>query len=287
MMATGNDTIPIVRLADPSYQPQGQSDSTLLIHLSLSYLSFAVYHNVSNTVVAYCHHNLVGEERFSEALHILSSDEWTRATHSKVKVVLEPDAFVLVPKDLFDPREITTYLNFHSFNEVNSSQLFDNMSNIGVVGAYQVSHFVLEALNRQFLNLNILSSPTPFIQLISREYKSTKGDNLFVHLDDNRMHILVLNQSRLVYYNSFEIASKEDVSYYALAACEQLHFSPEKAVVMVWGNGYGFEEQYNKLKYYFRNVEQGVRPLAMKFADSLNSLPVFSEYTLFAATICE
>jgi hypothetical protein len=287
MMATGNDTIPIVRLADVSFQPSGQSDSTLLIQLSSSHLSYAVYQSVSNTVVAYCCHVLTGDERLGEAIRILSTDEWTRALYSKVKVAVEPENYVLVPKDLFDPKEISTYLNFHSFNEVNSSKLYDALGMLGVVGAYHISHFVVEALNSLFLNLEILASPTPFIQLVSKEYKNTKGDNLFVHLDNNRMHILALNQSRLVYYNSFDIASKEDVSYYALAVCEQLHFSPEKALVMVWGNSNGFEEQYNTIKYYFRNVQQGVRPLAMKFSDSLNSLPVYAEYTLFAATTCE
>ncbi len=287
MMATGSNIFPTVRIADSSFQPLGQSDSTLLIQLFNSRLSYAIYNNLSNTVEAYCSYTLDGDEPLSKAIHILATDEWTRASRLNVKAILEPHDYVLVPKLLFDANEINTYLNFHGFIKVENSQFFDCIDNIGAVGVYRISSFLSEALHSQFSKLEVLACPTPFIQLVSREYKSTKGDNLFVNLDDSRIHILALNQSKLLYYNSFEIATKEDVSYYTLSVCEQLLFSPEKALVVVWGNGSNFEEQYGTLRNYFRNVQQGVRPLAMKFTDALNSLPVFAEYNLFAAAVCE
>lgn len=286
-MATGNDTIPTVRIADISFQPSGQSDNTLIIQLNSFQLSYAVYNSVNNTVMAYACHVLDGNESFSEALRILTTDEWTRVSYSKVKAVIEPLDFLLVPQALFDSNNISAYLNFHSLSKVNNIQLFDVIENVGLVGVYRVPSSLYEALNAQFAEIAILANPTPFVQLVSREYKSIKGDNLFVYLDHNRIHILALNQGKLLYYNSFEIATKEDVSYYALSVSEQLLFSPEKALVVVWGNGSNFEEQYNTLNYYFRNVQQGVRPLAMKFTDALNSLPVFAQYNLFAAAVCE
>lgn len=286
-MATGNDTFPVLRLADSSFQQTGQSDSVLLIHLSLSRLSYAIYQSISNTVFAYCHHTLTGDDRFGEALQILRTDAWANATFANVQLAIRPDDFALVPKDLFDPREIATYLNFHSFKDIGGSQLFDRMDGIGVVGAYHISHHVLDGLSRQYPNIKVWATPSPFITLGIREYKTAKSDNLLVLFEDDLMHLTALNQGKLVYYNSFEIAAKEDVSYYTLAVCEQLHLSPEKVLVIAWGNGDAHAERFDTLKYYYRNVQHGARPMALKFSDSLSALPDFSEYSLFAVALCE
>lgn len=287
MMETGSNTIPVVRLADTSLQVEPTLDNQLLIYLAKSQVSFAIYNSISNSIVAYGRYGLTSIDPFAEGASILKSDEWTNQPYATVRLVVQPDDFVLVPKDLFDPREIATYLNFHSFKEVGGSQQFDRMESIGVIGAYHLPHAGMNALAKLYPNMEVFASPTPFIQLAIREYSKQKGDNLLVMFDGELMYLMVLNQAKLVFYNSFEIETKEDVSYFTLAVCEQLSLSPEKVNVIVWGTSEGFEERLATVTYYFRNVKQGDRPLALKFSASLSTLPDFSEYPLFAAALCE
>ncbi len=287
MMVTGSNIIPVIRLADPSFQVEGQLDSHLLVHLSASQISFAIYNSISNSIVAFGVYSITATDEFDEAIAILKADEWAHQPYSHVHLVVQPDDFVLVPKDLFDPIEIGTYLNFHSFKDVGGSQLFDRMESIGVVGVYHLPYSGIEAMGKLYSNLSVFASPTPFIQLAIREFSKHKGDNLLVMFEGKLMHVLVLNQAKLLYYNAFEVDEKNDVSYCSLAICEQLSLSPEKINVFVWGNTDSYDERLDTLKYYFRNVAQGERPLALKYADGLSSLPTFSQYPLFASALCE
>lgn len=287
MMVTGSNTTPMLRLAEPSFQVEGQLDSHLLIHLGISQISFAIYNAISNNMVAYGRYSLTSEDVFAEAVGILKLDEWTRQQFSQVRLLVQPNDFVLVPKDLFDPREISTYLNFHSFKSVSGSLLFDRMDQMGIVGVYHLPHSGLDAINKLYNNLTVFASPTPFLQLAMREYNKLKGDTMLVLFDGKLMHVMVINQTKLLYYNGFEVEAKQDVSYFTLAVCEQLSISPENANIVAWGSTDDFEERMTTINYYFKNVQPGERPLALKFAPSLSTLPVFSEYPLFASALCE
>lgn len=286
-METGSKTIPVVHLADTLFQVEYALDNQLLIYLTKSQVSYAIYHSISNSIVAYGRYGLTSTNPFNEAAGILKTDDWAKQPFAIVRLVVQPDDFVLVPKDLFDPREIATYLNFHSFKEVGGSQQFDRMEPIGVVGVYHLPHAGMNALAKLYPSMGIFASPTPFIQLAIREYSKQKGDNLLVLFDGGLMHVMVLNQTKMTFYNSFEVEAKEDVSYYTLAVCEQLSLSPEKVNVVVWGGDEGFDERFATVKYYFRNVNQGERPMALKFSAGLSTLPFYSEYPLFAAALCE
>ncbi|CAN5159894.1 hypothetical protein BH09BAC1_BH09BAC1_25310 [soil metagenome] len=287
MMVTGSDIAPVVRLADASYQPAGTADNTFLINIGLDCVSYAVLEEVSNTVVAYASHPLTSEDRTNEAIRILGAEDWALENFHQVRVVVQPNNYVLIPKDLFDPREIATYLRFNSFDEPEDSLHFDRMDTLDLVGVYHLPYWVLSALNKQFQSPLVFAAPTPFIQLATREHKNEKSDQMLVLFTFETMHLVVIQNGKFIFYNSFTITAKEDVSYYSLAVCEQVHLSPEKIAVHIWGEGEHFASQASTLQYYFRNVKGGIRPKALKYADALQPLTLSAQYPLFATALCE
>lgn len=290
MMETGNDTIPVVRLASPGFAIASHADSALLIQIDATTLTYAVVDTISNTTLAFCKQPLQINsytDLLSEATAILTTDEWLRMPFAEVKLVVKPRDYVLVPKDLFDPLEIATYLGFHVYGQLSTSLLFDSMDALGVVGVYHLPSQGVEAMNRLFPQLAIWATPSPFLQLATKEHKPVKGDCLLTLFTQTHLHLAVAKQGSLVFYNSFEVATKEDVTYYSLAVCEQLHLSPEKIQVVMWGTHDSIADPFVALSYYFKNVQHGARPLALKFAEALDSLPIYNEYPLFAAALCE
>lgn len=287
MMEIGSNTIPVVRLADASFPLAGQADCTFLINIGLDSVAYTVVDEVSNTIVAYCAHPILGEDPTNEATQILAADDWARQQYQQVRIVVQPKDYVLIPKDLFDPREIATYLRFHGSGEPDDSLHFDRMDALGLVGVYHLPYWALASINKLFAAPVLYAAPTPFIQLATREYKGEKGDQLLVLFATGAMHVVVLQNGKFMFYNSFSVEAKEDVSYYTLAVCEQLHLSPEKIMVQAWGHSDAFSAQLATLQYYFRNVKTGARPKALKYADALNQLPTSAQYPLFATALCE
>lgn len=287
MMLADNDTTRITRFQDASYEAASPADCTFLVHIGLGALSYAVLEEVSNSIIAYACQHLTSEDHTNEAAQILGAEEWARGGYKEVRVVVQPKDYVLIPNDLFDPREIATYLRFHGAGEPDDSLHFDRMDALGMVGVYHLPYWALSTLNKLFTNSTVYAAPTPFIQLSVREHRTDKGDQLLALFTYNTLHLAVVQNGKFLFYNSFAIEAKEDVSYYALAVCEQLHLSPEKIAVHVWGEGEAFGSQLATLQYYFRNVGTGARPKALKYAEALHPLALSAQYPLFATALCE
>ncbi len=286
MTAIENDTVSSIRLADASLQTQNLSDCHFLVYIGTGSLAYAVFDTVSNTIVAFNSKPLSTEDYLNESIIVLRNEEWLKGNnYAQVKVIVEPAEYVLVPQDLFDPTDIASYLRFHSFHEPVGSTLYDTIEPLKVAGAYHLPHQALNMLDSLLGNITVCAAPTPFIQLATREYKSGKNDHLLVMFAHRRMHLAGVHQGKFVFYNSFEIAATDDVSYYALAACEQLYLSPEKVTLTVWGDAPNYTEYLTALGYYFRHVEHGARPKALKYAEALDGLPNYVHYPLFAAAL--
>lgn len=288
MMVTGSNTsASTVRLSTPSFATARPADSSLLVFLSPHQYSLSVLDRVSNTIVAFASHHWPVRQSLIKATEELAPEKWVNDTYTETTVVAQPAEYVLIPKDLFDPREIGTYLGFHSVADTTDSLMFDRMDALGLVGVYRLPEGLLRSLNHLLHAPSIIAAPTSFLQLGMREYQAAKGDQLLIYFGAHNMYIVAIQQGKLLFCNSFEAETKEDVSYYSLAVCEQLQLSPEKVAVHAWGDSATFAQQLATLQYYFKNTASGIRPQALKYADELREINQFSQYPLFAAALCE
>ena len=76
----------------------------------------------------------------------------------------------------------------------------------------------------------------------------------FVHFIAESFQIIILQNSKLIFYNSFTFASEIDVLYYILFVAEQFHLNPEEFLLILLGT---IEEEsaiYKIIFQYVRNV---------------------------------
>jgi hypothetical protein len=77
---------------------------------------------------------------------------------------------------------------------------------------------------------------------------------MFVHMNENHFEIIVVQNQKLLLFNSFEYKTPEDFIYYILFTAEQLQLNPENFNLELLGN-IQEDDVYYKIAYqYIRNV---------------------------------
>src|SRR5690606_19117788 len=80
---------------------------------------------------------------------------------------------------------------------------------------------------------------------------------MYVHVDYKNFEIIVIENGKLLLYNTFEFNTKEDFIYYILFTAEQLKINPETLHLIFIGNINKEDAFYNMAYKYIRHIDFG------------------------------
>jgi hypothetical protein len=84
--------------------------------------------------------------------------------------------------------------------------------------------------------------------------KNNPEKKVVVHINSGHFEIIVVQNQKLLFFNSFEYTTPEDFLYYILFTAEQLDLNPEEFPLELIGK-IDTESEYYQLAYkYIRNV---------------------------------
>ena len=84
--------------------------------------------------------------------------------------------------------------------------------------------------------------------------KNNSEKQFYVNVTNNNFDIVVIENSKLLCYNTFSFKSKEDFIYYILFTSEQLQLNPEELLLYFIGDIEEESELYHITYQYIRNV---------------------------------
>ncbi len=211
----------------------------LSIQVSLNGLSFCIADTVSHKVL------LSGNEAFPEELNpqellkevksLLINHRLDTMLFDEVVVIHKNNLFSLVPKPLFEEKELENYLKFNIKLLATDAIAFDELENHEMVNVYVPYMNINNHIYDLFGEFTYMHNGTVLIQSLLDHYSNQKDPTCFVHVGIKQMDILVLKQKNLLLYNSFIYETKEDFAYYLLFVLEQLDLNTESAVVRFFG----------------------------------------------------
>jgi len=102
---------------------------------------------------------------------------------------------------------------------------------------------------------------------------------MFVHVQGNQFEIVVVENKKLILYNSFEYQTKEDLVYYILFVAEQLKQNPEDFDLELYGEIEPYSEIYALIYKYVRNVYFGKRLEKHQYSHEMDGV---NEHDFFA-----
>jgi hypothetical protein len=108
---------------------------------------------------------------------------------------------------------------------------------------------------------------------------------MIVNIDYMQMHITVIENSKLLFFNIFEYKTVPDCIYFILFVCEQLEINTEYLQLEFMGDIKKDSKLYDLTYKYIRHVKFAKR--IVNLSPNINSLLEHEYYTLLHQHLCE
>ena len=235
----------------------------LSIQISLSGLSFCVL-NRSKNKITHLQDILFDKKQTPLKLNSLLNQELEennilKTTYSKVCVIHDNDLSSLVPKQLFSETHLADYLKFNTkilkSDFITSDEISENNSINVYVPYINVNNFIYDTFGT-FTYKHVSSILIKNILLLEKETKTTK---FYVNVSQDHFEIIIVENKKLLLYNSFNYNTKEDFIYYILFTAEQLKLNPETLNLVFIGSILKNDDLYNITYKYIRTINFGNR----------------------------
>lgn len=244
----------------------------LSVQISGSHLSYCIIDSLSNTLKLIKHFNS------SDLISILNSNEVLKSTFKSTSVTYANFPSTIIPERVFSKDNAKQILELSS--EIFDLILTDKLNSLDAYLAYSIPTDINEIVSTFFPNANKKAQQSVFIDSFSKE--ENHETNAYLNLINNIVNITIFKRGKLLFNNSFEFTTKEDLLYFTLFAFEQLKIETEKVEVQLYGDITKGDEYFNLLYKYIRNLSIGKTPNKVNIPADFEGFEAHKHFSLFA-----
>jgi hypothetical protein len=241
----------------------------LSIQLSLSGLSFCTLQREINTISSLKEINFEKKlnpfELLDQIKHIFNTEPVLQNNFNKVFIIHDNQLSTLVPKPFFSEECLADYLKFNSKILKSDYITFDDIKINDSVNVYvpyiNINNFIYDKFGA-FTFKHVSSILVEHLLIIEKHSNIPK---VYVNVSVSHFEIIVINNAKLILYNTFDYNTKEDFIYYILFTAEQLKLNPETFNLIFIGDIDTKDELYVITYKYIRFVFLGNRQDNFKY----------------------
>lgn len=247
----------------------------LSIQISLNGLSFCILERHTNTIT------ILKQISFKKKLNplelldqlkgLFNSEITLQVSFSKVHVIHDNELSTLVPKSLFNEDALADYLKFNSKILKSDFITYDHISLNDSTCVYVPYININNYLYDKYGEFTFRHISSVLIESILQLEKNSESTKFYVNVSSNYFELIIVDKSKLLFYNTFEYITKEDFIYYILFTAEQLNLNPEVFNLIFIGD-IDKDDEFYKIAYkYIRHVDFGNRNDSFKYSETPNS----------------
>ena len=255
----------------------------LSIQLGISHFSYCLLNTITLTYDYVKMHTLSSvDDAAAEITEIINNDVIIKSEFSTQSVAFVNFPSTLVPISLYKKEEAETILAFNT--EVMGKVIADTILSQKANLIYSVPENILTIVSNFFPKAKQKAQESILIQQYSQ--LNTNTEKAYLYLNQKKVTITFFKENKLIFNNSFDYFTKEDLLYFVLFSFEQLKLSTEKIKVILFGAIEKDDEYFNLLYDYIRNLKLGKRPHQFAFPTEFNSLAEHKYFGLFTQVLC-
>ncbi|MES2544178.1 MAG: DUF3822 family protein [Bacteroidota bacterium] len=230
----------------------------LALQVRLNGFSFCVFDTLQHTIwtakeidfSTFAKENTI-ENHFAQAF---SDYPELSKTYDEIVVLHDNNLNTFVPKPLFDEDFLGSYLQYNTKVFETDFFAFDEISNYEINNVYipyvNINNFLIDT----FGTFNYKHSNSILVSKLLDLSKNVDDKQVFVHFSAAKFELIVAQNQKLLFFNSFEYKTETDFIYYLLFTAEQLNLNPENFKLQLLGS-ISEESELFKIAYkYIRNV---------------------------------
>ena len=256
------------------------NNSSLAIHINESWVIFCLFNHQklsSLNKVRFLHKNKSNFVLKTIKKYIKSFSK--ENIPSDVKLIYYNKTSTLVPSTLFDHKNSLNYLKYNTSINIDDIAANDQVLNHEINNVYipntEINNFIFE----KFKTFDFFHYSSLIIEKISNELAEKFSEKVFVNINDGFIDILFFKDKKLMFYNSYDYNSDEDILFYLLFCFSELKLNPDEIHTVFSGSIDLDSKLYELIYTYVRNVEL-IDPIDIDGIDFnvLNSNILLSEF---------
>ena len=242
----------------------------LSIQVDLNGLSFCTLNSLEHRVEQLVHYPTAQRIDHPDALlDFIKSLELERlgTGFRDVQIIHSNELSAFVPKAFFNKNTLSDYVKYNTKILANDFIDYDLIATSEMVNVYvpyvNINNYFFDLFGAfeyrhaaSILVESLLGDATPFAE-----------PKMYVHIRPFQFEIVVIQQRRVLLYNSYRYQTKEDFIYYILFAAEQLQLNPEAFQLCLLGAVDTDHELYQIAYTYVRHVKTLKPNLKVNTAD--------------------
>ncbi len=291
MPETGNSIKPDISILDDSVRFNPDQSFDLALQLDADGLSFSILDKKRNcfcALVKYSFGKYSTEEKKEEAISIILAEDpiLNDIRFNDVSLSYGNSPAALVPEAVFNPDDSRKYLSFNQHVSEGTEIYIDKLKAAEAVNVFSVEDQIISLIKEKFSQIKIHHRSSGLIESLLFQYRSESSKIAIVNIGQKQFELVVTQGKDLVYYNSFNYQTPEDVIYHILFVCEQMDMNPTSFSLMLTGEINRHASIYELITRYIKNVKFSERNPAFDYSFSLKEIPSHSSYSLFAQGLC-
>ncbi|WP_460218763.1 DUF3822 family protein [Psychroserpens sp. MEBiC05023] len=235
------------------------SIKALSIQIRLSGLSFCILNRNTNTIELLKHVYLEKKatpfELLNELKTVIESHPDFEYAFDSVTCIYQNELSCLVPRALFNENNLADYLKFNAKILKSDFISYDELSKSDAVNVYVPLVNINNYIFGRFGSFEYKHSSTVLLDTLLQLGSKFSEDKLYINVNTSTFEMVYIKAQQLVFYNTFEHLTKEDLIYYVLFTMEQLKLDPEIIKTVLSGKIEKDDEYYNILYKYIRFVD--------------------------------
>ena len=236
---------------------ENKSNKKLSIQVSLNGLSFCILDQQEKKITYF---KRIDFEKQLDPIKILSQIELTYESEKElnqpvddVVLLFTNSLFTLVPAILFDENNAASYLKFNTKILKTDFIAFDKIDK-QIVNVYIPYANITNYFFDKYGEFEYRHSLSVLIESLLHTYSKDNKHKVYLHSHLKTYELVIIENNKLIFANSFEYETKEDFLYYLLFTAEQLNLDPQEFELILLGDISKDSEEYRMAWDYIRNI---------------------------------
>ncbi len=207
-----------------------------------------------------------------------------------VKLSIRNGIFTLVPSPFFSTNKLIHYLTLSvGVERVQDGHYYYEHTQSQVVMVFAAQKKLVERIRSFYpsLTVPVVHHGSALIEGIQSNRDFTFYQDMYLHIGQGKLSVVVTKDNNLVLYNQFSYAYTDDLVKYTRGVMRELEMDPNESRVTLWGNMSTQSAHFPTLYRYVRNIAYGSRPSFLTFSNAFDELPDHQHFDLYSLHRCE
>ncbi|MFP4469976.1 MAG: DUF3822 family protein [Bacteroidales bacterium] len=219
---------------------------------------------------------------------LIQGISWLRLPYELTRIIYNSRTTTLIPEVLFDPDHLEDYLRFNANPAEGNHFMSDHLPLLEARNIWCVPSVILKTLQLYFPSAGIHHHGSALLESLLLQHKHSQEEEMvFANIHQGWFDIVILRGGKLLFYNTFDFAAREDFIYYLIYVLEQLQLNPETVSLVFTGEVLKISALYDIAYKYVRKISFATRNPNFEYSYAFDDIPAHLHFTLLNLQQCE